>query len=301
MMRSFDTQALIAAQAPGAVLCTLIGVEGGFSRAPGAQLAVAAEGALAGDMTGGCLEAALIKDAELARSSGRNQQLRYGKGSPFIDIRLPCNGGIDFYIDARPDRAIIAEAINVIEQRAAVALSFGVGSEGGDWRIEHDAHAQITQHDAARNRFTRVYHPAPRVLLFGKGPDVNVLARLADSWGCDVECIAPDDFTKRKPQLAVDAYSAIICLFHEHEYEDEVLRWALGTRAFYIGALGGEKATARRQEALAAMGFSAHDRARVRGPVGLIPVAKDAQMLALSILAEVIECYGRITGRLGAR
>ncbi|WP_298195899.1 XdhC family protein, partial [Novosphingobium sp.] len=61
LVRSADHAVLAAALEPGAVLCTLVGIEGGFSRRLGAQLVVGADGTLTGSLSDGCLEAELAR------------------------------------------------------------------------------------------------------------------------------------------------------------------------------------------------------------------------------------------------
>ncbi len=273
-----DHAALNAALAPSAALCTLVAVEGGFSRAPGAQLVVRADGSTAGDMTGGCLEAALVAEVRAARAAGGSRLVRYGKGSGYIDIRLPCGGGVEIYIDIQPNQEAIAAAIAQLAMREPAVLDIAGGKS------------------AALKRY---YHPQLRLLLFGAGPEMNTLGTLAQAWGAEVHCVSSHMKAALPPtEMTADAWTAIVLLFHEHEWEDDVLSWALLTPAFYIGALGSQTAVSRRCTALQQRGFDAPAIARVRGPIGLIRMAKDAQMLAISILAEVAHDYGVLTKRL---
>src|ERR1044071_3768023 len=64
-------------------LVTLVGVEGGAPRQPGAQMAVAEDGSYAGYLSGGCLEQAVALEARAVIASGVNRLVRYGKGSPY--------------------------------------------------------------------------------------------------------------------------------------------------------------------------------------------------------------------------
>jgi xanthine dehydrogenase accessory factor len=282
---------LEAAMQDGAVLCTLIAVEGGFSRAPGAQLCVLLDGSVVGDMTGGCLEAALVSDSRLARDEKRNRRVSYGKGSRYIDIQLPCGGGVELYVDAAPDKGAIAEALDALQRRQDAQLTIDL-SDNAD---THPAN------------FVCKYHPKLRLLLFGHGPEVPALRELATVWGCDVEVFEPTGAGRPSGVLALgqapvhlvlDRYTAVVLLFHDHDWEDAILDWALKSDAFYVGALGGHKAVLRREEALCQRGLTAAELQRLHGPVGLIPAAKDAPMLAISILAEVTQAYGTLCGRL---
>jgi len=86
-----------------------------------------------------------------------------------------------------------------------------------------------------------------------------------------------------------DAYSAVILMFHDHDWEVALLTQVLSSEAFYIGAMGSERTNELRCAALAEAGVSAIDIARVQGPIGLIPSMRDANLLALSTLAEIVK------------
>ena len=49
-------------------------------------------------------ELAEVALGEAARASQKRGFVRYGVGSPYIDIRLPCGGGLDILIVPDPDR-----------------------------------------------------------------------------------------------------------------------------------------------------------------------------------------------------
>ena len=89
-------------------LVTLVGVDGNAPRAEGAQMAVSESRTMVGLPFGGCLEAAIALEAVAAIKAGKPRLLRYGKGSPYLDIRLPCGSGLDVFIkpmrDGRPHR-----------------------------------------------------------------------------------------------------------------------------------------------------------------------------------------------------
>lgn len=87
--------------------------------------------------------------------------------------------------------------------------------------------------------------------------------------------------------MQLDAYSAVLLLFHDHHREIAILRAALETPAFWIGAQGSRTVHARRQQDLRALGLGPAQLARLRGPIGLIPDARDPVTLAISVLAEI--------------
>jgi xanthine dehydrogenase accessory factor len=85
----------------------------------------------------------------------------------------------------------------------------------------------------------------------------------------------------------------LLFLFHDHDWEPDLLARALDTPALWIGAMGSERTQAARRAALAARGVDAKSIARVRGPVGLIPASRDPSTLALSAFAEIVGAYQR--------
>jgi len=78
-------------------------------------------------------------------------------------------------------------------------------------------------------------------------------------------------------------------MFHDHDWEGALLKQALGGEAFYIGAMGSERTHASRKDMLGLRGLAANDIARIRGPIGIIPSMRDANLLALSTLAELVK------------
>ena len=115
-----DRSALRAACEPGVGLCTIVGIEGSFSRRLGAQLAVHPDGTITGSLADGCLEKQLA--SEVAAASGPVVK-RFGAGSELIDFRLPCGSGLDVLIDPEPDRAACRAAIAKLDAREEASLA----------------------------------------------------------------------------------------------------------------------------------------------------------------------------------
>jgi xanthine dehydrogenase accessory factor len=268
---SRDHDALHLAAAKTAALCTIVGIEGSFSRRLGAQLAVAADGTRAGDMADKCLDDELASQARTAMAECGARMLRYGEGSPFIDFRLPCGSGLDILIDPAPDRAALHQCLADLDARCPTALP-----------LANDLLPE------------RRYIPPLRIVMLGAGAEVTALEKLAVAQGIAVERFdaGGDLALGRAPDwLEADAWTAVLLLFHDHEWEQALLEWALGTPAFYIGAQGGAPARETRMERLRASGHDDAALARINSPVGLIPRARDPAVLALSILAEVVGAY----------
>lgn len=266
------------AAAPGTGLCTIVGIEGSFSRRLGAQLAVAADGTVIGSLADGCLERQLATEV---LAGGERRVLRFGAGSPQIDFRLPCGSGLDILVDPAPDQAACAAAVEALDRREAAVLPLPLGP--------------LAQ---------RHYVPALRLLLFGEGPELDALALLGRTAGLAVECFSKDAADGlslgQAPQgLAVDPWTAVILLFHDHEWEQAILQWALATPAFFIGAQGGRPAREERSARLLGAGLAADQVARVKSPIGVVQHSREPVALALSILASVVGAYESIHPHAG--
>jgi xanthine dehydrogenase accessory factor len=272
-----DHAALVYATESQAALCTIVGIDGSFSRRCGAQLAVGQDGTMIGDMADNCLRNELATQAATAARDGNAKLLRYGKGSPFIDFRLPCGSGLDILIDPAPQMQQLSKCVADLAERRASSLPLAVPV-------------------AADRRLLRVRHYVPRLrlLVLGAGAECEALLRQAKAMGVEIELrTAGQQFALNMVPagISADPWTAVLLIFHDHEWEHSLLAWALRTPAFYIGCQGGSQARARRLELLRADGWDDSALARINSPVGLIPSARSHEVLALSILSEVVGAY----------
>ena len=282
----------------GTVIALLVATEGPSYRNLGAALAISAEGRCAGAITSGCIEADLVLQAPQVRASGRPKRLRYGAGSPFFDLRLPCGGAIEVMFLRLRDPDVLGELARLRAARRPVSLC--VSREG---RL---ALAPYAPTQAVEGGLSLGFRPPVRFVILGAGPEALVFAGLVASLGHDHLLLSHDDVTLGSarvtgcraeklsrisdlPEVLVDADTAVTLFYHDHDYEPELLRYLLASNAFYIGAQGSRGAQRTRLARLQKIGVPAEQIARLRGPIGLIPSARDAQTLAISVLAEIVE------------
>ena len=100
----------------------------------------------------------------------------------------------------------------------------------------------------------------------------------------------PDEALER---LKPDQRSAVVTLTHDPKLDDPALAVALRSDCFYIGALGSKRTHAARLRRLTELGFTEHDFARIRGPIGLPIGAVSQAEIAISILAEMTQVLRR--------
>ena len=266
-----DHRALAAACQPDVGLCTIVGIDGSFSRRLGAQLAVLPDGSVVGDLADTCLERQLVSDLS---EIGEPAVVRYGAGSSKIDFRLPCGGGLDILLDPAPDRKACRDTLDQLERREPASLML-------------PANAMMTR---------RAFIPGLKLRVFGEGAELAAIRDLADALGLASDAVAKDALSLgRGSGLApADRWTAVLLLFHDHEWELALLEEAVESPAFYIGAQGGHTAREARADALAAKGVPEQGIARIRSPVGTLPDCRTAPTLALSALSEIVGEYERL-------
>lgn len=296
--------ALFSWQAEGlrSVLVTLVSIEGGSPRPVGAQMAVCEDGRYAGYLSGGCLEQAIVLEAQAVLEAGQNRLVRYGRGSPYFDVRLPCGSGLDVYFDAALPQSIVSQMMTMRRARTAFALVTDL--DGAVSTIRGFA----GENSASRREgsvFTRIFLPEPRIAILGAGPTVSAISQMAQVAGLGVDVWAGDDATRdvldgcHIAHLAtptppddlfsrIDAYSAVVIAFHDHIHEPTLLQRVLESPCFYIGVLGNHAVHRQRLAQLEVMGVSADTLARIRAPIGSIPQAKGQATLAIGVLAEIM-------------
>lgn len=269
----------------GAALVTLVEVRGGAARAVGAQMAVHGDGSFCGFVSGGCTEAAVAAEAIAAIRHGTDRYLRLGEGSPFFDIVLPCGGGITLSIHVLRESKPLRQVLNALAERKRISLTYAPAQQS--LTVNEGYHHT----DWKEGDFIRSYRPDTRLLLYGTSIELETTARVAAVSGFEVESY--DSQRTLRPDLpAIDEDTAVALLYHDVERELPALLSALSANPFYIGALGSQRTHLRRCSILRDLGYSKEETDRIRAPIGLFGKARDANSLALSVLAEVSAVRG---------
>lgn len=262
---------------PGGSLALLLQSEGGFPRRPGAAMALWPDGSRVGRLGAGCI------DADIAAHLGSTSpvtRLIYGKGGP-VDLPLPCGGSVEVALIEQPDP-------DWLQQIAQAGLQRKIAY----WRVDLVS-GDVAQSEASEtglhgDQFTLKLHPGCALHIHGEGDEAAALTALAHAIG--LECRLGAD-----ARLA-DAQTAVVTLFHDHDRELPALRAALGSPAFYIGAMGSRRAQLARIAALRDMGMDDESLARLRGPIGVVAPAREPRLLAASVLTEILSQYDQAFG-----
>ncbi len=273
-------------------------------RNPGTLMGVASDGSFQGSLSGGCVENAVVAEALEALAKNEPRVVRFGSGSPYLDIKLPCGGGLDVhFLPISGPGSLVKACLGSIAQRRPFSLTCFAGA------VEHQGGWRSAKPLCDRNEgWSFGYWPAPQLKVIGHGAGVSALADLANAFGVAVQIYTSDDrihasltekyvetqLLRRTSQTEVlvgDPWTAFVFLFHDHDWEIDLMAHALREPHFYLGAMGGRKAHAMRSEALSARGIAQQELDAFRAPIGVFHSSRDPQTLALSTLAEVIRTY----------
>jgi len=310
-------------------LATVVRTWGSAPRPVGSHMAVAAGGGFAGSVSGGCIEAAVIAEAEAVLADHRGRTIDFAVGDAQAwDFGLACGGAISIHV-APLEPALLAALQAFRRQRRPVAvvtdpasgvhaLVSGDGVACGGLALAGDAVARVRVmlgDDASGGidggLFVRSYGPPWSLVIVGATHIAQALAPMAALAGLTVTVVDPRRAfatPERLPGvnlvvgwpdevLAADppcGHTAVVTLTHDAKIDDPALAAALRSPAFHVGALGSRRTHARRLERLAAEGFAESDLARINGPVGLDLGGRAPGEIAVAILAEVVAArYGR--------
>lgn len=314
-------------------LATVAGVRGSAPRPLGAKLLIAADGRMAGSVSGGCVEGAVVDEALAALRDGAVRLRRFGiSDAQAIDVGLMCGGEIDVLIEplgeaARPSLRRLSEAS---ADRAAAArivdLRRGtVGVVTGAWTlgeaVSAGAVAEARQALAAGESrlvgelLIDVVMPAPRAWIVGAGHIAEHVVAIARRAGFAPIVVDPRRLFAAQPRFAdvevltdwpdrafatrgLDIRDAVVVLSHDPKLDEPALAAALEAGVGYVGAIGSRRAHADRVERLRRAGVSDERIAAIHAPIGFDLGGREPGEIAVAIVAELVAA--RYGGR-GAR
>jgi xanthine dehydrogenase accessory factor len=295
----------------GAVIATVIETWGSAPRRVGSQLAISGNGDIAGSVSGGCVEGAVIVEALEALDEGAARELEFGvSDADAFAVGLACGGTIRVLVEpvgvVLPED-LLAELVAMRAQRRAAAYVVDLGKQlrsladsGFETRFRMD---RSGFEDESRV-FVGIHNPPLRMIVVGAVHIAQALVPMARLAGYDPVIIDPREtfgsevrFPGERllhdwPDAAVeseglDARTALVLLTHDPKLDDPALEKALKSGCFYIGALGSTRTHAKRVARLEEAGFSAAEIGLIHGPIGLDIGAAGPAEIAVSILAEM--------------
>jgi len=309
----------------GAALATVVQTWGSAPRPVGSQLAISGDGQIMGSVSGGCVEGAVVVEAQEAIEDGRPRILEFGvSDDEAFAVGLACGGTIRVMIEPLgmgdgPALEIIRTLVDRRKQRQPAALLTNTQTwerrltEGSDDPLGAEIRARMTADRSGfapapdDDWFIAIHNPPLRMVVVGAVHIAQALLPMARLAGYDVflvdpretfaaaarfpdESISQDWPDEALRALAPDSRTAVVTLSHDPKIDDPAIIETLNSTAFYLGCLGSKKTHAKRLDRLRAAGLDEAALARIHAPVGLSIGAKSPAEIAISIMAEITQC-----------
>ena len=306
---------------------------GSAPRDPGATLAVSGAGEVAGSVTGGCVEPAVIREATEVLNGQPGRIYRYGlTDDEGFDVGLSCGGSIAVAVYAL-DPALVPAVAQAIADDSSLAIAVRLGEErfgeqrlipghadGGD-PVEVAAlsllgvgESGIVETTDGELFFVESYVPRPDMYIFGASDHVTSLVTMGKFLGYRVTVVDarrifanqerfpeadevvvqwPNEFLETAP---ISRRTAIVILTHDPKFDIPILEFALKSPVGYLGAMGSRRTHEKRKANLREIGVTDDQMERIHAPLGLDLGARTPEETAVSILAQIIALR---TGRSG--
>ena len=297
-------------------LCTVVKTWGSSPRPVGSLLCCSADGEVVGSLSGGCIEEDLLERLHHGKlASVKPELLIYGATQEEVErFQLPCGGQLHVVIEPMLDNSNLVALLQMTERlksRECIERILDVGSGKFEVkavdRFRHlEFDGEFEDFETTGKTLTQTYGPRFQLFLIGAGNVSLYLAQMAqmldyhvvvcdpreemiEQWSVDgVQLIndMPDDAVKAH---ANDPSTAIVALTHDPRIDDMGLMEALKTDAYFIGAMGSTRTSAKRRERLKLLELTEEEIDRLHGPVGLAIGSKTPAEIAIAILAQLTE------------
>ncbi len=318
----------VSAAGRRAALATVVRVRGSAYRHEGAKLAVAEDGASAGNVSGGCLEQDVREVALQVIRSGQAELRSYCSSADEIaawDLGVGCEGQVDVYVEPAGARPLERSLLDGRRPFAVCGLLPGKGERlvvtadrvDGDLgskeltRLATDkARASLDSGEsgihaiAGRQVFIDVLVPPPQLVVLGAGDDARPLVRYASEVGFRVVLV-----DRRPGYLTAERFPGAAALVHSggdevgralpldaecyavvmnHNFADDQAYLRALLRT-PVGYIGMLGPRQRTERILRNLAAEGPvDEERVYGPVGLDIGTDGAEQVALAVIAEIL-------------
>ena len=303
------------------VLVTLVRIEGSSYRRPGAHLLIASNGSeYAGSISGGCLEAEIVRKAPWLVASGPTVK-RYSTlfdDTAEIPFGLGCGGVVDLLFESAdtPECQALLGAMEAsltgAEFRIAtrlpengVTFARAISNAAGETIFASNSlHPNFDEH--APGIYSEHLTGPQRLFILGAGDDAKPVVKMASLIGWRVfvaegrpQLAKPERFPEAERvstiasalEVNLRSSDAVVLMTHSYEQDRTLLAGLLSAPEVpgYIGLLGASHRSALLVSEAAAMIGSTVPACceRVWAPVGLDLGGDGAEAIALAVISEV--------------
>jgi xanthine dehydrogenase accessory factor len=272
-----------AERSEGAVLATVVGVDGSTYRGAGARMVVRADGSTVGAVSGGCLEADIVLRAAEVLAAGREELAHYdtrADADAVLGLGMGCQGVIDVRLEPLAGETLRRAIEELAELRARSAVRLLVCGGGTDA-------IPVVQLAAAVGWLVTVVDHRPSFATAERFPEAERVIRL-DASGTERALASV---------LPLEEFVAAVVMAHAAAHDRARLHELLGVEGLrYLGVLGPRRRTLELLEGTTA-GASGVLPGNVYAPVGLDLGAETPEEIALSIVSEIAAVLAERTPR----
>jgi len=234
----------------GAV-ATIVNVRGSIPSFKTAKMLVRDDGSIVGTIGGGCVEADVWQAAREVMESEKPRTLSFDLNQdPKYDTGLVCGGTLEVFVEP-----VLPPALLYVFGAGHVAINL--------CQVATNAGFEVIVTDDRTSYATKERFPAAR-----------------EVYGLD--------FDEAIQKLNPNETSYIVIVTRGHRDDMRVLRWAVQTRARYVGMIGSRRKVIEIFKTLRGEGVPAHLFDRVHAPIGLDIGAIAPEEIAVAITAELI-------------
>jgi xanthine dehydrogenase accessory factor len=193
---------------------------------------------------------------------------------------------------------VIKEALKALEDGKARLVRISPARDGSEAGVVD--YTMTCHSGGALDIFIEPILPRPHLVLLGRSPVAQALARLAKAIHYSVSVAAPEVGLENFPeadllrkdfnvsQIKITPQTCIV-VSTQGEHDEEAMEQALGTDAGYVAFVASKAKTQKVLEYLRDKGISPKRLEQVRAPAGIDIGAEAPPEIAVSILAEIIQ------------
>lgn len=295
-------------------LAIVISTWGSSPRQVGSVMLVRRDMQIAGSVSGGCIEGAVIETALEVMQSGAGRRLDFGVADETAwQVGLSCGGRISVLVmpvtDSGLPAAVLQDLATQVASRQPVCFSVDLNTARLTSRSADPVAQGRSWLDENNSLFHFVQSPPPRLVIIGAVHITQHLSAMAAQAGfqvvvvdpravfasqlrfgpeCDLQLSWPSDYLAEHHP---DSSTALVTLTHDPKIDDDALIPVLDAPLFYLACLGSRRTHEKRLSRLSDAGATKNQLARITGPAGLDIGAKTPAEIAVSILAQLIAAW----------
>ena len=258
---------------------TVVDTSRSVPRRAGAKMLVFRDGAMAGTVGGGEMEARVVSEAVAALADGRCRLLSYRLVDPVRGDPGVCGGDVRIFVEPHmPKPTVIVMGYGHVG-RAVAQLAHWLG-----FRVVATDDRPMAESDPPEGPASE----APGGDATDGVPDELVIGTVDDLLMGAVDELVIGTVDDLLAGRTLDPDVSVVLVTRNVDVDSAALPALLATDAGYVGVMGSERRWATTRARLEAEGTDPTALDRVHAPIGIEVGAETPEEIALSIMAEVV-------------